>query len=627
MGDVNTIMKKRAFVYFAYDAQGVMDDYIFYAIEKVKPFVAHTIVVINGKLQDKYRGRLENCADELVVRDNIGFDVWAYKTAIDSIGWDGLEAYDELILMNYTIMGPLYDLTDMFSEMDQRDVDFWGITKCFEEKSPQALKQWGNPYGYIPEHIQSSFCVFRKSLFSADVFHDLWDNMPMITSYYESGGTYEQVITKKFADLGYTWDCYTDYSTIDPEWYGCCPLITAPLVVNKELKSPFFKRRSFFTSKMEFAAVEPNIRGFWSFLENETDYGTKMTMDNLIRSCNQRDIVESLLLLHPVGDHAPPMKEKGVGAKIGIFACTENIVDLDRLKRTLAQYESSCDVWYSEQANMDVKTLCTGVGATYDAYDYVVLINPGEATSEHEILRNYTARQNYSVYGLLENGVLPSAIDLMERDETIGLLTLPVDYLQAANWEEYEDWEDYYHVTKTWERKNKIHIPIDVSRPPVLSYGACVIRIKAIQEMGSLQFNFFSAEFMGIAAAILCQHNGYIPQYITPESFMINNYFGYETYTNWIPKVLEVKKEYYKQTINYRKETIQYYEKDNQVLRDDNQALRDDNQALRTCNQALEAQCAALTENAAAVKDSLSWRITAPLRSIFQKKVESDEKK
>ena len=64
--------------------------------------------------------------------------------------------------------------------------------------------------------------------------------MPEIKSYYESGGTYEQVITKKFSDLGYKWDCYTDYSSLDPEVFTCCPLITAPLVVVRDLKSPFF---------------------------------------------------------------------------------------------------------------------------------------------------------------------------------------------------------------------------------------------------------------------------------------------------------------------------------------------------------------------------------------------------
>lgn len=287
----------RVLIYFAYDKDGIFDDYIFYALEKLRPFIGHIIVVINGDIQKGYEDSFRKYADNIIIRPNIGFDVWAYKTGIDSIGWDALSEYDELILMNHTIIGPVYDLGDMFDAMDKRDVDFWGITKCFEERDPGAIATWGNPYGFIPEHIQSSFTVFRKSIFKSKPFQDLWDNMPMIKSYYESGGTYEQVITKKFADLGFTWDCYTDYSSITSDFYGCCPLITAPQVVIRDLKSPFFKRRSFFTSKFEFPCAIPYIREFWDFLKTQTTFDTDMVMKNLIRTCNQHDLMESLLLV------------------------------------------------------------------------------------------------------------------------------------------------------------------------------------------------------------------------------------------------------------------------------------------------------------------------------------------
>lgn len=291
---------KRLLIYFIYDKDGIVDDYILYALEKLRPFAEKILVVSNGKLRKESQQALSQWVDETIMRANTGFDVWAYKAGIESIGWAQLNEYDELILMNYTIMGPVYDLVDMFEEMQSRDLDFWGITKCFEEDNPAAVAMWKNPYGYIPEHIQSSFCVFRRRLFQSDVFHDLWDNMPMINSYYESGGTYEQIITKKFADLGFKWDCYTDYSGLNEKIYGCCPLITAPLVVVGDLKSPFFKRRSFFTSKLEFPTTVPYVRDFWNFLCKKTDYDTGMVMKNMIRCCNQRDIVESLLLFHVI---------------------------------------------------------------------------------------------------------------------------------------------------------------------------------------------------------------------------------------------------------------------------------------------------------------------------------------
>lgn len=290
---------KRLGIYFFYDKNGIVDQYVDYVLQDITKHLEKLIVVCNGKLTSEGELLFAKYTDSVIVRENKGFDVWAYKTGMDSLGWEKLLSYDEIILMNYTIMGPVYPLKDMFDEMDKRqELDFWGITKCFQEDSSVAQEMWGNPYGYIPEHIQSSFMVFRKSIVSSELFQKYWDEMPEIHSYYESGGKHEQVITKYFADNGFKWDCYTDYEGIDSKVSGCCPLITTPLEVIKERKSPFFKRRTFFTTKEEYNATSPFVKEFLEFLENETDYDTNLIYPNLIRTCNQRDLVENLLLFH-----------------------------------------------------------------------------------------------------------------------------------------------------------------------------------------------------------------------------------------------------------------------------------------------------------------------------------------
>lgn len=289
---------KRLLIYFIYDNQGIADNYVLYALEKIRPFSEKIMVVANGKLTEESQQKLKKYADHILVRENVGFDVWAYKSALEYFGWDVLEQYDEIILMNYTIVGPVYDLSEMFEEMDRKEVDFWGITKCFREDSPTAVEMWKNELGYIPEHIQSSFTAFRRRLVKSSVFQNLWNEMPMIHSYYESGGKYEQIITQYFSQEGFTWTCYTDYSGLKKEDFGCCPLITAPLYVIRDLRSPFFKRRTFFTSKQENPISIPFANDLWNFLKQETSYDTEMLMESLIRGCDQRDIVEALQLMN-----------------------------------------------------------------------------------------------------------------------------------------------------------------------------------------------------------------------------------------------------------------------------------------------------------------------------------------
>lgn len=116
-------------IFFFYDAQGVVDDYVLKLLDGFMPHFSDLTIVCNGKLNDAGREKLLRYTSKLIVRENKGFDVWAYKTALDSYGWHKLEQFDEIVLFNATIMGPVYPFSEMFEAMSKRDLDFWGITK------------------------------------------------------------------------------------------------------------------------------------------------------------------------------------------------------------------------------------------------------------------------------------------------------------------------------------------------------------------------------------------------------------------------------------------------------------------------------------------------------------------
>ena len=96
--------------------------------------------------------------------------------------------------------------------MNKRDLDFWGITKFHRvEHDPFGH----SPYPYLPEHIQSHFHAYRKSLHTSQAFRDYWDNIPPINDYYDSVGLHESLFTKRFADKGFKWDVYVDTSDLE----------------------------------------------------------------------------------------------------------------------------------------------------------------------------------------------------------------------------------------------------------------------------------------------------------------------------------------------------------------------------------------------------------------------------
>ena len=69
---------------------------------------------------------------------------------MESYGWDRLVEFDEVVLFNATIMGPVYPFEEMFTEMAGRDIDFWGIT--WFHKVPY------DPFGHAAEGV-----VFRAT--------------------------------------------------------------------------------------------------------------------------------------------------------------------------------------------------------------------------------------------------------------------------------------------------------------------------------------------------------------------------------------------------------------------------------------------------------------------------------
>ena len=282
---------KRLLIYFIFDKDGIVDDYIFHMLEDLDKNVEETFIVVNGTLKETYKERLRMYAKNILERSNKGFDVWAYKEAMETFGWDKLETYDEVILMNYTIMGPIYPLREMFDAMAERDLDFWGATKFHEAD----FDPFGTvPYGYLPDHIQTHFLVFRKSLLASKELHDYWDDMPMINSYQDSVGRHEATFTKKFADYGYKWDVYVDSEEFRELTYQ--PVIGAAKRMIAEKRCPFFKRRSFM---QDFSVVLHESCGQESYelldyLTNHTDFDMNLFWDNILRLENQADIKKNM---------------------------------------------------------------------------------------------------------------------------------------------------------------------------------------------------------------------------------------------------------------------------------------------------------------------------------------------
>ena len=265
---------KRLLIFFFYDDDGIVDEYVDVMLEDLKKSVDRIVVVVNGKLDSNGRRVLSRYSDTVLVRENKGLDVWAYKTAIDYIGWSKICEYDEMILMNNTICGPIYPFSEMFDEMDKRDVDFWGLTMYYNVGLPRPKNWPDNGYDIIPDHIQSHFMAMRKKMLKSYELQKYWRDIPEINTYNDSIALHESLFTARFSNAGFKYAVYVDTDdVVDYNNYG---LLNNTHTVIRKKRCPIIKRKR-------------NILETNAMLNNDFGYTVKDMFDS-VKECSDYDM-------------------------------------------------------------------------------------------------------------------------------------------------------------------------------------------------------------------------------------------------------------------------------------------------------------------------------------------------
>lgn len=484
---------RRLIIYFFYDRDGIVDRYVTYMLKALRPCAAEIFVVCNGKLTPEGRDTFYEHADGVMVRENKGFDVWAYKAALENYGWEALKEYDEIVLMNSTIMGPVGSLTDMFTEMDTRDVDFWGITRYHREN----FDPFGNiEYGYIPEHIQSHFIAVRRSISATPEFRKFWETRPEIKNYDDAVGMHEAIFTQHFADMGFRQDVYCD--TSDLEHFTDHPIIKMPVLMLEKYHCPIFKRRSFFHqyyNLLESSAADQG-KELMEYLREKTNYDTSMIWENILRTCNMADIKNTLhlnyVLPRDVLTETPPARKLALVMHLyyeDLFeSCYQYALsmpeDSDILITTTTDEKAeaarkvfsrgpwkSVRVWNIGNRGRDVGALLVGVAPYMADYDYVCFVHDKKVPQLSEGIKGYAFSERCYRNLLGSRNLVLNTISLFEREPFMGLLFPPPpnhsDYYPTLA----AEWGPNFDCTKNLLDEMEVNVPIDREKEPVAPLG------------------------------------------------------------------------------------------------------------------------------------------------------------
>ena len=498
---------KRVAIYFFYDKDGVVDRYVNYFLEDFKQNLDRLIVVCNGKLTPEGREEFSKYTNEIIVRENKGFDVWAYKEGIEYIGWDNLKNYDELIMLNMTIMGPIYSFKEMFDEMDSRkELDFWGITKF--HKFP--VDPWGLiKYGYIPEHIQSHFIAVRNPMLTSYEFKQHWEKMRMINTYFESVSYHESIFTKKFNDKGFKSDAYIDSE--DLKDFTDHPIIDYPKKIIEEKRCPIFKRRSFFNPYDDFLtrSMGRSSLELFKYIEENTNYDVNLIWDNILRVENMYDIKNTLHLNYNLPSNYSLLKDNdskkiglffhiyfedlieecfnyasNVPEYVDIFITTDKESKKIKIENKFSELKNKVDIKIIENRGRDVSAFLVPNREEILKYDIACFAHDKKTKQLHPELKGEEFK-----YKCLENilgnkNFVNNIINLFVENPRLGLLSPP-----APNHAEFygnlgREWGENYDITVEFLKDLKIEINVDKGKAPIAPYGTMFwFRPKAMKKL------------------------------------------------------------------------------------------------------------------------------------------------
>lgn len=555
---VNSGHKQRLGIYCFYDKYGHAASFIKTFLDDLMDNLDDLVVVVNGQLSNQARQLFSEYTKTIIVRENKGLDVAAYKQAILTLGWEKLESYDEVICLNDTVMGPVYPFREMFACMDRKDVDFWGITAYAGETVDKEQ---------IPTHLQAYWHAYRRSLVSSPAFHEYWETMPLWKDYAEVTRKHEMTFTKHFTDLGFTWASYIDWRKY--QGYSSYPLLYMPMQIVRDDRCPIFKRRSFFVDYSAYfdqTAGQPAL-DLYEYLRDHTDYDVDMIWDAILPSYNIDDIRKAMHLDYVLPSQAinPQTHDRPRSAFIYHVYFMDLLEDTCHYIASLPE-ETDLYITSTEDKIPQIREYMQQHGISHQAtfipvinrgrdvsallvaacpvvlsgkYDVIGFAHDKKSSQNQENGHHGTESQGFA-YKLMENTLgseayVKNILTLFAENPRLGQVTPPPPYhaLYFAHTIPH-DWGANYEITKELlEDRLGIHVPLSPTKPTASAMGSCywfrVEALKPLFEYGWKYEDFLPEGQMGedgtISHAIerangyICQSRGYYPAWVLSDRY------------------------------------------------------------------------------------------------------------
>ena len=182
-------------VFSSFNRNGIVPEATYFQLSTIRNEGFNIFFVSTSTLNKNDVKLLGNICSKVIIKKNTGYDWGAYLTGLKA---ENYKFRKQILLINDSIFGPLFPLSETFSKMAESDCDCWGLTDSYEKKF----------------HLQSYFLVINQKLLQSKKFEDFWDEFKICNNRLNVIKKYELGFSQYLIKHGFKLDAYIPYKKV-----------------------------------------------------------------------------------------------------------------------------------------------------------------------------------------------------------------------------------------------------------------------------------------------------------------------------------------------------------------------------------------------------------------------------
>jgi len=188
--------KEKLCLFAHFDNKNEIAEYVIDSVKKISDLGFNIIFTTTSeKIADSELKKISKYCSKIIIKENIGYDFGSWTKGFEAV--EDINKYQELMLINDSFYGPLFDLAKVMAEMSSK-YDMWGINDTYEQKY----------------HIQSFFMVFNRKIIESGLLTEFFRSFTPIFNKYDLVKTCEVGLSQLVLDIDLKIGAYCQYDKI-----------------------------------------------------------------------------------------------------------------------------------------------------------------------------------------------------------------------------------------------------------------------------------------------------------------------------------------------------------------------------------------------------------------------------